>query len=198
MAKDVRHSQRTILIGFAIIVAIIVSALLLSGGFNKKNALASVPITLVSEPKPQFKVELTDCEYDSVANHHELDRFWFFFKITNIGNIPTRILFRIYLVPEKSVPIQTDGNMVEGKIYSHIYGANEIIGGEVQWANGMIGDEWYWEITPRKDFNYKLVYCEGDCTGYPINETFSLNDGLVAYGLVIYDGNTYSCETHQS
>ena len=191
--KTIQILKKGLLIIVGMFAVIIISAWILSS--PKTQLVSTTKISIVAEPKPQLKAELVDCSYQSFPNRHEWDRFWFFFKITNIGDTPTRTSAHVYFVPEKSISKQTSGSTVSGKIFEHIYGKNEVLGGEIQWASGNKGEEWYWEIYPRRDFSYKLVYCEGSCSGFPINETFDFRDGLVAYGLVIYEGNTNTCKT---
>lgn len=149
-----------------VVVIIIVAAFLLGGR-------TSTPA--VAEPKPQLKAELIDCNYQYFTNTPQDSRFWFFFKITNIGDTSTRLPAQVWIVPAGQ-------SSRYGYPLSQIYGKNEILWGEEQWSSGDKGQEWYVDnINPRKDFNFGLYYCENCQT--PEN------------GLLIYSGSTYGCKT---
>ena len=189
--------NKTILISILISVAAVAIIFLVLNSFSNKQAYTSTSIQLVANPKPQLTAKLINCTYQTFKYHHEQDSFWFFFQITNVGDASTRLPSSIYLVPENSIPAQTNDGMVSGKSLPHIYGKNEVLWGEIQRDNGITGNEWYWEISPRKDFNYRLAYCEFNCMDIPVNDTFNLRDGLVTYGLVIYKGSTSKCTISQ-
>mgnify|MGYP000737018050 CR=1 FL=1 len=153
--------------------------ILISGCISSESNIKSTENkSIVSDPKPQLKAELINCSYSTVEDP-KWNHFWFFFKIKNIGDTPTRLPAQVCLISD---PKEYDTMTCD--TLHRIYEKGEILWQEKKWLSGKIGNEWPLFIRSRKDLHYRLVYCE-NCD-VP-------SEVLWEEGLIIYDDYTNLC-----
>lgn len=151
-----------------IAIVVIASVLIFSGCVEEKIE----PGSFVTEPKPQLEAELLGCSYKINEEYPNLDGFELYFRITNVGNIPTRVPSQIWLIPENG----TGG----GRTAQRAYGKGEIV---LEEEFPYLNYPWHIHGTNGQNVKYTLVYTEFE-SGAPLG--WKIPKG----GLILYSGNT--------